>query len=258
MIAQAFAIDSGLGPTNNAYVDKRAAISRKACQLPPGNSGSSFHGYERVSGRRPSLTCLPMWLINPESALFTRAFDDLVVTAGVHAAEYAGIAAALRELGFRSLDPGSLSGRVICEVPILDHAGRSPRVLFTSVLWTAKNPNRVFPGNPHGTASEQICRLGTSNVMSQGDSLRSITTRGGDLIEALVPFTIFFRTGDKRVDEASLEMARDLRYSFSGVQRDAWANVLRGITRGHSVHPPTEKPADRVSGRPEDVIARHT
>jgi predicted deacylase len=52
-----------------------------------------------------------MWLINGVGEGPT-----LVVTAGVHAAEYASIAAAL-ELG-RSLDPGSLSGRVIV-VPIV-------------------------------------------------------------------------------------------------------------------------------------------
>ena len=45
---------------------------------------------------------LPMWLINGAGEGPT-----LVVTAGVHAAEYASIAAAL-ELG-RSLDPASLS-----------------------------------------------------------------------------------------------------------------------------------------------------
>jgi predicted deacylase len=44
------------------------------------------------------------------------------------------------------------------------------------------------------------------NVMSQ--ATHYVDLHGGDLIEALVPFTIFFRTGDKRVDEASLEMAK--------------------------------------------------
>src|SRR5207302_367204 len=55
---------------------------------------------------------LPMWLINGAGEGPT-----LVVTAGVHAAEYASIAAAL-ELG-RSLDPGGLSGRVMV-VPVVN------------------------------------------------------------------------------------------------------------------------------------------
>lgn len=69
-----------------------------------------------------------------------------------------------------------------------------------------KNPNRVFPGNPDGTASEQIADWVFRNVISQADYY--VDLHGGDLIEALVPFTIFFRTGDKRVDDKSLEMAK--------------------------------------------------
>jgi hypothetical protein len=140
---------------------------------------------------------LPMWLINGVGEGPT-----LVVTAGVHAAEYASIAAAL-ELG-RSLDPASLAGRVIV-VPIVDMPAFGARSIYVCPL-DGKNPNRVFPGNPHGTASEQIADWVFRNVMSQATYY--VDLHGGDLIEALVPFTIFFRTGDKRVDEASLEMAR--------------------------------------------------
>ena len=140
---------------------------------------------------------LPMWLINGVSEGPT-----LVVTAGIHAAEYASIAAAL-ELG-RSLDPGSLSGRVIV-VPVLDMPAFTARSIYVCPL-DGKNPNRVFPGNPQGSASEQIADWVFRNVMSQ--ATHYVDLHGGDLIEALVPFTIFFRTGDKRVDEASLEMAR--------------------------------------------------
>jgi uncharacterized protein len=139
---------------------------------------------------------LPMWLINGVGEGPT-----LVVTAGVHAAEYASIAAAL-ELG-RSLDPGSLSGRVIV-LPIVDMPAFSARSIYICPL-DGKNPNRVFPGNAHGSASEQIADWVFRKVISQ--ATHYIDLHGGDLIEALVPFTIFFRTGDKRVDDASLEMA---------------------------------------------------
>jgi predicted deacylase len=46
---------------------------------------------------------------------------------------------------------------------------------------------------------------------SATSSLRPITTwdlHGGDLIEELAPFTIFFRSGNDQVDAASLEMAK--------------------------------------------------
>jgi len=140
---------------------------------------------------------LPMWLINGVGEGPT-----LVVTAGIHAAEYASIAAAL-ELG-RSLDPESLSGRVIV-VPIVDTPAFSARSIYVCPL-DGKNPNRVFPGNPHGSASEQIADWVFRNVISQATYY--VDLHGGDLIEALAPFTIFFRSGNKRVDEASLEMAK--------------------------------------------------
>jgi uncharacterized protein len=146
---------------------------------------------------------LPMWLINGVGEGPT-----LVVTAGIHAAEYASIAAAL-ELG-RSLDPGSLSGRVIV-VPIVDMPAFSARSIYVCPL-DGKNPNRVFPGNSQGSASEQIADWVFRNVMSQ--ATHYVDLHGGDLIEALVPFTIFFRTGDKRVDKASLEMARVFGIQF--------------------------------------------
>ena len=140
---------------------------------------------------------LPMWLINGAGEGPT-----LVVTAGVHAAEYASIAAAL-ELG-RSLDPARLSGRVIV-VPVVDMPAFPARSIYVCPL-DGKNPNRVFPGNAHGTASEQIADWLFRNVIKQATCY--VDLHGGDLIEALVPFTIFSRSGDNRVDEQSLAMAK--------------------------------------------------
>jgi hypothetical protein len=68
-----------------------------------------------------------------------------------------------------------------------------------------KNLNRVFPGNVSGTASEQIAGWMFQNVMKQADYY--VDLHGGDLIEALVPFTIIFRCGNEQVDQASMEMA---------------------------------------------------
>lgn len=140
---------------------------------------------------------LPMWLINGSAAGPT-----LVITAGVHAAEYASIAAAL-DVG-RSLDSANLTGRVIV-VPVLDVPALGARSIYVCPL-DGKNPNRVFPGNPRGTASEQIADWVFRNVISQANYY--VDLHGGDLIEALVPFTIFFRSGDQRVDDASLEIAK--------------------------------------------------
>jgi len=138
-----------------------------------------------------------MWLING-----TEDGPTLVVTGGVHAAEYASIAAAL-DLG-RNLAPEHLRGRVVV-VPIMNVPGFSSRSIYICPL-DGKNLNRVFPGNAAGTASEQIAEWIFRNVMKQADYY--VDLHGGDLIEALVPFTIFFRSGNEKVDRVSQEMAQ--------------------------------------------------
>jgi len=140
---------------------------------------------------------LPMWLINGKEEGPT-----LVVTGGVHAAEYASIAAAL-ELG-RSLGPANLRGSVIV-VPVMNMPGFSTRSIYICPL-DGRNLNRVFPGNPKGTASEQITDWVFRNVMKQAGYY--VDLHGGDLIEALIPFTIIFKSGNEHVDQTSLEMAQ--------------------------------------------------
>jgi predicted deacylase len=151
---------------------------------------------------------LPMWLIHG-----TEAGPTLVVTGGVHGAEYASIAAAL-DLG-RSLDPKGLCGRVIV-VPVINLPGFVARSIYVCPL-DGKNPNRVFPGDAGGTGTEQIADWVFRNVISQADYY--VDLHGGDLIEALVPFTIFFRSGNEQVDAISFEMAKifGLHYLVSSV-----------------------------------------
>jgi predicted deacylase len=139
---------------------------------------------------------LPIWLVNG-----AHPGPTLAVTGGVHAAEYASIAAAL-DLG-RTLDPAALHGRVIV-VPIMNIPGFRARSIYLCPL-DGKNLNRVFPGRADGTASEQVAAWMFQNVLTRADYY--VDLHGGDLIEALVPFTIIFRSGNERVDRVSEEMA---------------------------------------------------
>ncbi len=151
---------------------------------------------------------LPLWLINREEDGPT-----LVVTGGVHGAEYASIAAAL-ELGQR-LEPKGLRGRVIV-VPVVNGWGFAARSIYVCPL-DGKNPNRVFPGHAGGTGTEQMAEWVFRNVIAQADYY--VDLHGGDLIEALEPFTIFFRSGNEEVDARSLEMAKvfGIRYLVASV-----------------------------------------
>ncbi len=126
----------------------------------------------------------------------------LVITGGIHAAEYASIAAAL-EVG-QKLSADELSGQVII-VPLVNQRGFRVRSIYINPM-DGINLNRVFPGKVDGSASEQIAHWMFQNVMKQADLY--IDLHGGDLVEALIPFTIFFKTGNEKQDKASLELAR--------------------------------------------------
>ena len=140
---------------------------------------------------------LPMWIVNG-----AHEGPTVVVSAGVHPAEYASIAAAL-EFG-QGINPAKLRGRLIV-VPVMNIPAFTARSIYVCPL-DGKNLNRVFPGNASGTASEQIAAWVFANVIKRADYF--VDMHGGDLIEALVPFTIFYKTGDSQVDDTSLAMAK--------------------------------------------------
>src|SRR6266550_2807421 len=68
-----------------------------------------------------------------------------------------------------------------------------------------KNPNRVFPGNPEGTASDRLAHTLFTQVIAP--STCYVDLHGGDINEALVPFTIMVETGDQAVDARTLGLA---------------------------------------------------
>lgn len=126
----------------------------------------------------------------------------LVVTAGVHGAEYASIAAAL-EIG-QNLKPEAVRGSVIV-APVVNMPAFRARSIYVCPL-DGKNLNRVFPGQEDGSASEQLAYWLFHNLLKQADYY--VDLHGGDLIEALIPFTIYHASGDVSVDERSMELAQ--------------------------------------------------
>ncbi|HET9001000.1 MAG TPA: succinylglutamate desuccinylase/aspartoacylase family protein, partial [bacterium] len=114
----------------------------------------------------------------------------LSVTAGVHGGEYPGIEAAIQTAA--SLDPAGIRGAVII-VHIVDVPSFHGRNIYVCPL-DGKNPNRVFPGDPAGTASERLAHTVFTEVISRADYY--VDLHGGDINEALVPFTIMLESGD--------------------------------------------------------------
>jgi uncharacterized protein len=120
----------------------------------------------------------------------------LLVTAGIHGAEYASIAAAV-SLG--RIDPALISGTLIV-LPIVCVPAYRARSIYTNPV-DGKNLNRQFPGDYDGTFSQQLAAWLTDNAIKVSDAY--IDLHGGDMIEALEPFTIY-----PEGHPASLELAQ--------------------------------------------------
>jgi predicted deacylase len=90
-------------------------------------------------------------------------------------------------------------------IPVVNQRGFRVRSIYINPM-DGVNLNRIFPGKADGSASEQIAHWVFQNAMKQADFY--IDLHGGDLVEALIPFSIYFRTGNEAVDKASIELAK--------------------------------------------------
>ena len=143
------------------------------------------------------------------------------VTAGVHGAEYPGIEAAIRLT--RSINPADVKGAVII-VPIVTLPSFQRRAIYVNPL-DGVNPNRTFPGNPSGTVTEMLTALVFRNVIVPADYY--IDMHGGDMIEALIPFTLYYRSGNEALDSQARELA-----TAYGIPVIVGSTTIRGSSYG--------------------------
>lgn len=125
----------------------------------------------------------------------------VLVLGGIHGCEYTSIDAA-QKVG-SALESAHVRGKVIV-LPIANPASFYARSIYVHPR-DQKNLNRMFPGNEHGTEAERLAYWLNETVFKQVDYI--IDLHGGDMIEALVPFSIYHVTQDKKVLETSKEMA---------------------------------------------------
>jgi len=125
----------------------------------------------------------------------------VLITAGIHAAEYTGVDAAIR-LG-RSLEPGAVRGTIVI-VPLLNRPGFYERSVYVNPE-DNDNMNRVFPGDPSGTWSQRFAHHFLEQVVVRFD--HAIDLHAGDMVEDLVPFVIYRETGDPALDARIQKMA---------------------------------------------------
>jgi predicted deacylase len=125
----------------------------------------------------------------------------VLITAGIHAAEYTGIEAAIR-LG-RALDPAQVHGTVLV-IPVLNRPGFYERSIYVNPE-DNDNLNRLFPGKADGTWGERFAHRLLTEIVVRCDN--AIDLHAGDMIEDLTPFVIYRQTGDAALDARITTMA---------------------------------------------------
>lgn len=130
-----------------------------------------------------------------------RAGPTVLVTAGIHAAEYTGIEAAIR-IG-RTTSPDSVRGTILV-LPLLNRPGFFERSIYVNPE-DGENLNRLFPGAPDGTWGERFAHRLLTEIVTKCDF--AIDLHAGDLIEDLVPFVIYRETQNDSIDERIQAMA---------------------------------------------------
>ena len=125
----------------------------------------------------------------------------VLITAGIHAAEYTGVEAAIR-IG-RALDPSAVRGTVLV-IPLLNRPGFYERSIYVNPE-DNDNLNRLFPGDPAGSWGQRFAHRLLTEIVVRCDN--AIDLHAGDMIEDLTPFVIYRQTGDAALDARITTMA---------------------------------------------------
>lgn len=159
--------------------------------------GSKAFGHLRIGESPSSPIDLPIGVINGRVGGPT-----LCIVAGTQACEYAGIDAAIRI--FADTNPTDVHGAIIT-VPTLNLIGFDRA---TPVVCPIDGLNLAFqfPGKPNGSLSQITAYHVWNQIATKADYV--VDLHGGDINEYLVPYPIVYQTGNNKVDQVSLELAK--------------------------------------------------
>ena len=124
----------------------------------------------------------------------------VLITAGIHNAEYVGIQAAI-ELS-SELDVAALRGSVII-VPLANRSGFENRTM-SRVFEDGKNLNRVFPGDREGSEADRLAHMLFEVFIKNVDAY--VDLHSGDGYETLVPYAYYL--GGAPAEETARKMIR--------------------------------------------------
>ena len=130
----------------------------------------------------------------------------VLITAGIHNAEYVGIQAAI-ELS-NELDVSMLCGNVIL-VPLVNRSGFENRTM-SRVFEDGKNLNRVFPGDREGSEAERLAHMLFEVFIRNADAY--IDLHCGDGYETLIPYCYYL--GDAPAEETAKRMVECVNVKY--------------------------------------------
>ena len=159
-------------------------------------SGSRASGTLAVPAKDGAGTEIPYTVIHG-----AKKGPVLALVAGVHAYEYPPILSLYRLKDI--IDPKTLRGTVL-----MVHIANLPSFKKRTIYYGPddwKNLNRVFPGDIGGTMSQRIAAVLNEEVVKRADVL--VDMHCGDGNEALIPYTYWMISGEKRLDAKTRELA---------------------------------------------------
>ncbi|MEZ4868676.1 MAG: succinylglutamate desuccinylase/aspartoacylase family protein [Caldilineaceae bacterium] len=167
-----------------------STTSQNALTLGPlsATPGARQSGYVPVRAAGVNVE-LPIFLLNG-----AEPGPTLVVTAGIHGAEYPCVEAARRLA--RTVDVTTLREQLII-APQANPLAFAARSIYITPP-DGKNLNRQFPGDSQGAFSQALAYWLFHEIIRRGNVY--IDLHGGDMIEALLPFSICAATGDGTLD----------------------------------------------------------
>ncbi len=140
----------------------------------------------------------------------------LWVQAGVHGPEVVGQLAIARFL--RGLDLARLRGRIACLMVANPLGFRGYNRLTPQ---DGMNLNRVFPGKPDGSITEQLAHRVFELAMATGDVVLDLHS-GGDL--TITPFYVIYHKGSGEASARAAELSRCLGSRLQWGSDEDWMN----------------------------------
>jgi len=174
-------------------MDEKSAITIGPVTAEPGQVA---RGYLDIGEAATGPVQIPLVIINGEHGGPTLCF-----TGGVHATEYASIAAVMRLTN--EIHPADLHGRIIA-VPVVSMHMFAARMPFVSPL-DGVNLNKIAPGGD-GSISSILARALFDRVIAKAQY--HIDFHAGDFGEMLLAFAGYSLTGNNELDRQGEALAR--------------------------------------------------